>query len=52
MISQLHPTDQRWWIHCGRLDFSFDAGDGDAWVIKLDAKGNVQWRKTMVERLW
>ncbi len=20
--------------------------DGDAWVIKLDAKGNVQWQKT------
>ncbi len=26
----------------------FDVGDSKAWVIKLDAKGNVQWRKTYI----
>jgi len=26
--------------------FSFGAGDADAWVLKLDGDGNVQWQKT------
>jgi hypothetical protein len=25
---------------------SFNAGNGDAWVLKLDGNGNVQWQKT------
>lgn len=28
------------------LTYSFGAGDQDAWILKLDANGSVQWQKT------
>jgi hypothetical protein len=30
----------------GGMTQSFGAGNGDAWELKLDANGNVQWQKT------
>jgi len=31
---------------------SFGAGNGDVYVVKLDAKGNLQWTKTIGEKDW
>jgi hypothetical protein len=28
------------------VTYSFGAGSGDLWVLKLDASGNIQWQKT------
>ncbi|MCI0617233.1 hypothetical protein L0244_30015, partial [bacterium] len=30
----------------GGYTYSFGAGDVDAWILKLDSSGNVQWQKT------
>ena len=30
---------------------SFGAGNGDAWVLRLDSKGNIKWQKTYGENL-
>ncbi len=30
----------------GGMTESFGAGSGDAWILKLDSNGNVQWQKT------
>jgi uncharacterized delta-60 repeat protein len=32
--------------------FSFGAGNGDVYVVKLDAKGNLQWTKTIGGKWW
>ncbi len=41
----IQQTSDGGYIVAGKT-LSFGTGDSDAWVIKLDAKGNVQWQKT------
>jgi len=41
----LAPTSDRGYIVAG-WTWSFGAGMGDVWVLKLDGTGNVQWQKT------
>ncbi len=41
----IQQTSDGGYIVAGYTYF-FGAGGWDAWIIKLDAKGNVQWQKT------
>ncbi len=40
----IQQTSDGGYIVAGYTD-TFGASDFDAWIIKLDAKGNVQWHK-------
>jgi uncharacterized delta-60 repeat protein len=39
------PTSDGGYVVAG-YTWSFGAGNGDVWVLKLDGSGNVQWQKT------
>jgi hypothetical protein len=41
----IQQTSDNGYIVAGMTE-SFGAGSGDAWVLKLDTNGNVQWQKT------
>ena len=41
----VQPTADSGYVVAGRTS-SFGAGSGDAWVLKLDAGGNIVWEKT------
>ena len=45
VFSSIEQTSDEGYIVAGRTQ-SFGAGSGDAWVIKLDAAGNISWQKT------
>ena len=45
MAYSIQQTSDGGYIVAGVTD-SFGAGDYDAWVLKLDGNGNVQWQKT------
>ncbi|MBI4595646.1 MAG: hypothetical protein HY730_04615 [Candidatus Tectomicrobia bacterium] len=41
----IQQTDDGGYIFAG-WTYSFGAGDADAWLVKLDEGGNIQWQKT------
>src|ERR1700719_3184028 len=43
--NSVQPTSDGGFVVAGRTS-SFGAGSADAWVLKLDASGNVIWQKT------
>jgi hypothetical protein len=46
IISSIRQTKDGGYIAAG-LTNSFGAGEGDAWVVKLDKDGNIGWQKTL-----
>jgi hypothetical protein len=44
-LRTIRPTSDGGYIAAGRTS-SFGAGDDDAWVLKLDGSGIVEWQKT------
>lgn len=50
-IKHIQQTPDKGYIAVGDT-YSFGAGNVDAWVLKLDSKGDIQWQKTYGSDSW